>query len=456
MPGTALYVKPNESVVWSPTANTSGEDANALSAFTVTAYDQVAESTNALAVKVNVSAVNQAPTIASSWIPATNGNRNEFKMISYTDMAEGLNVLDAEDAKTGASKNTMRLRIEQIVDGQEIRIGTTTNAQDATPLVINGSNNVISLGTNVFWKPPAGLTGTFTAFRVTAVDTGNLSSLTMGDVKVQVTGANAAPYMNSANTNPRVYNFGATPQGVPFMVAYDTLKTAFDIRDPDSPYMVFVITSMTQATLKKGTVTMVATTPVNGTNPPGTSVIAPNESVVVFPSVGRIEDGAEIFQVRLFDGETYSDAATGYAVIKADLKVNNQVPTLTSVKNFTNVPKGGNLLFTYSEFRGDPLNTSGSERTNAFDAEENVQTSQTLKFKVKSIPAGNGTLYKLNTNTSTYEVVSAPVEIEPNTSWKWTPNASLVGTVPAFTVVAWDGTSESASPVTVNVEITPT
>ncbi|NBX18442.1 MAG: hypothetical protein EBR09_13880, partial [Proteobacteria bacterium] len=383
--------------------------------------------------------------------------------MTFAEIATGLNLLDVEDVTTtGATRyNTMRLRIEQIVDGQEIRLGTTSVAQDANPLVIDGTSNVIGAGSYIFWKPPAGLTAVspnppFTAFRVTAVDTGNLSSTTMGDVKIYVSGANAAPYMNTANTNPRVYNFGATLQGVPFTLTYDTLKTAFDVRDSDSPYIVFVVTSTTQSTLKKGTVTMAGTTPVNGSTPAGTAVIAPNESVVVFPNTSRIEDAAEIFRVRLYDGETYSDATTGYAVIKADLKVNNQIPTLTSVKNFTNVQKGGNLLFTYSEFRGDPSNTSGSERTNAFDAEENVANAQTLKFKVKSIPAGNGTLYKLNTSTSNYDAVTVNAEIEPNTSWKWTPDAALVGTVPAFTVVAWDGVSESAAPVTVNVEVTPT
>ena len=463
LPGTDLYIKPNESVVWSPAQDTNGVDADALSAFTVRAYDQQELSDNALALKVNVSAVNQSPTLATTWINPTAGARNDYKMMTYKEIAQGLNVLDVEDAKstTDASSrfDTMRLRIEQVVSGQEIRIGTTNNAQDATPLIIDGSNNLIGLGTYVFWKPAAGLTtpldgsAPFTAFRVTAVDTGNLASSTMGDVKINVTGSNVAPYMNASSD---VYNFGATPQGVPFMVSYETLKTAFDIRDADSPYLVFVVTSITDATLKKGTVSLVATTPVNGSNPPGTAVIAANESVVVFPNVNRVADAAEIFKVRVFDGETYSNELNDTGIVKADLKLNNQVPTLTSVKNFTNVVKGGELLFTYSQFRGNPSNTDGSERTNAFDAEEDIPNSQTLKFKVKSILTANGALYKLNTGNSTYESVAVGATIDPDTSWKWVPVNTLVGTIPAFTVVAWDDAAESASPVTVNVEITPT
>ncbi|NBO39296.1 hypothetical protein EBU99_12020, partial [bacterium] len=455
LPGTALYVKPNETVVWSPATNAVGSDAAALAAFTVQAYDQTTLSTNSMAVKVNVSAVKQIPTLNAAWTHPTAGNRNDYKMLTYAEMASGLNVLDVEDAPSTtavpARYNTMRLRIEQLVDGQEIRIGTTSNAQDASPLVINGTSNIIGLGMNVFWKPPAGLTGTFTAFRVTAVDTDNLSSPTMADVKVTVTGSNAAPYMNAA---ARTFNYGATPQGVPFLVTYDNLKNTFDIRDADSPYLVFVITSMTDASLKKGPVSMVTTSPVNGITPLGTSVIAANESVVVFPTVSKVGDATELFRVRVFDGEVYSDATTDVGIIKADLKVNNQVPTLTYVKNFTGVNQGGQLLFTYADFRGNPSNTSGSERTNAFDAEENIPTTQSLMFKVKSINAGNGTLYKKV--GASYNAASAGDTIDPGAEWKWTPAGTVVGTIPAFSVVAWDGTAESASSVTVNVEVTAT
>ncbi|NBW82709.1 hypothetical protein EBR21_13235, partial [bacterium] len=287
LPGTALYVKPGEMLVWSPAANVAEVDTTGLAAFTVQAYDGMAVSnlsSASLVVRARVSATNQAPTLDANWTYNPGPDfRNKPVKITFADLVTNLNVADLEDV-VGADANrfdTMRMRIEQQVNGQGLFIGTGETVSSA--VAVDSSNNTLGVGKNLFWLPPEGYTGITPAFKVSAVDTQNTSSAVIATVSVNVQGSNAAPTMSAAT---KILDLGSSPQGTPLVVSYSAIKTAFGLNDADSALTSLVVTSITNSTLKKGTTTLTATTIALGSisAPPTTSVIAPGESVVIYPN----------------------------------------------------------------------------------------------------------------------------------------------------------------------------
>ncbi|NBX18443.1 MAG: hypothetical protein EBR09_13885 [Proteobacteria bacterium] len=453
LPGSPLYVKPGEMLVWSPAANVAETDTTGLAAFTVQAYDGMATSnlsTNSMTVRARVSATNQAPTLNANWTYNPGADfRNKPVKITFDDLVSNLNVADLEDVGTsGANRfDTMRMRIELQVNGQGLFIGTGATVSSA--VAVDSSNNTLGVGTNLFWLPPEGYTGTTAAFKVSAVDTQNTSSEIVATVSVNVQGSNAIPTMSAAS---KILDLGTSSQGAPLVVTYAAVKTAFGLDDLDSPLTSLVITGITNSTLKKGNTTLTATTVAAGsvTAPPTTSVIAPGETVVIYPSA-TATGLTTFFTARAWDGAAYSDATTGTGSVRATLTAVNQAPGLTYVKDFTSVIKNTEFAFTYNDFRGNPSGTPGVERTNAFDAEEALPAT-TLKFKVKSL--GSGTLYKVVSSTATLLTVGENIDSQlASTTWKWNPPTDAVGRIIAFTVVAFDGVNESSALVPVYFQV---
>ncbi|NBW82191.1 hypothetical protein EBR21_10610, partial [bacterium] len=439
---TPPSIGPGESFIWRPATNVVGTAG--LNAFKITVTDTNSNNPDEVLVKVPVSGVNQAPTINAAWTVAASTSRNNFKTLTFQEIAQNLGVLDFEDANASVDVstrfNTMKLRIESLVVGQEIRIGTTNSAASAAPL--DNSNRLISSSNYVFWKPPANQSGTFEAFRVTAVDTGNVTSAQMATVSITVSGTNALPTMNAAS---KVYDFGTSTQGVPLTVTYAQLANALQPVDSDNNFLSFVVTSITDSTLKKGGVNMVAFNAGTGSTPTTDAVISLNESVVIYPTATGVGNTA-FFKVRLWDGEGYSASPADEATIQANLTAFNQRPVLTYVKPFGGITEGGDLVFSYNDFRSGLVN--GVARTNAFDAEEPLPTTE-LKFRVKSILSGN--LF-INGGAA----IAAPADLAPGATWKWTPPSGASGAINAFTVVALDNAvtpAESDTPITVVVNV---
>ncbi|MEY4065130.1 MAG: hypothetical protein RIR26_1338, partial [Pseudomonadota bacterium] len=204
------------------------------------------------------------------------------------------------------------------------------------------------------------------------------------------------------------------------------------------------LTSISNGTIKKGSTSMVAMTGVSQANPttPTTNAqLVPGESIVFFPTSTTTGSAVTLATVRAWDGVTYSaNEATLQATFVA---ASNQIPVLTYVKDFVGGVKNTAYVFSYSNLRGDPsLISSGTQRTDAFDAEENI-ASMTLKFRVKSMTAGS-TLAR--TSPTAYNFTGSGTEtIDPSQSFTWTPPTDYTGRQPAFTIVAYDGTNEGSN-----------
>jgi hypothetical protein len=166
-------------------------------------------------------------------------------------MADQLAVSDVEDVvPTETDLNLkyvkMKFRVEQLMGGQSLRIG----ADSATATAFAPStNDMVTNGLKLYWLPPANTIGTYSAFRVTLMDSGNLPSANTAVYKVTVSGANVAPQIANANVT-----FGldtAAIENVPYTISFADLQTALGVSDVDSPDTQLVFTSITNGVLKK-------------------------------------------------------------------------------------------------------------------------------------------------------------------------------------------------------------
>jgi hypothetical protein len=252
--------------------------------------------------------------------------------------------------------------------------------------------------------------------------------------------------------------------GKPFTISYSTLAAASALNpaDSDGAYVTFVLTSISNGTIKKGGTTMVAmvgASQANPVTPSANAQLVPGESFVFFPSSATTGSAVTLATVRGWDGLTYS---TSEVTLQATfVATTNQIPVITYVKDFTGALKNpATYAFSYDSLRGDPsLMTQGTQRTDAYDSEENI-ASKSLQFRVKSIAAGS-TLAR--TSPSPYTFTGSGTEtIDPSQSFTWTPPVGATGRQLAFSIVAYDGTNEgsnsagTAIPVYVYVNKDPT
>ncbi|NBX18343.1 MAG: hypothetical protein EBR09_13350 [Proteobacteria bacterium] len=426
-----------ESLVWRPAANANGN----LSAFTVTGTDGTLNTATDVIVKANVTTTNSAPAIGTLIHTITGVTRNVEKVVTVADLSSALSISDADNATS-----LLVFQIESLVTGQSLRFGDTSGTASTYP---SGSNRVGSTG-SFWWMPPRNQTGTFDAFRVTVVDPSNLSSPQVALIRMTVdTGSNAQPVLAAVSNT---YDLGSRGVGMPIAITYDDLKLGAAASDDDSAYISFVITELTNSTIKKGSVTMTTTTVASQTSPvpATTSIISPSESIVVTPTAAAGNDRI-LFKVLAWDGVAYSAMATPVSVI-VDLLANNQTPVLTYVRDFTGAVKNTISTFTYDQLRGDPSIVDGSQRTNALDPEEALPV-KSLQFIVKSIYSGS---LCISTDTSCASPLNAPQTITTASTFKWKPPTDTVGRIKAFSVVAYDGTVESSTPVDVYFQVAGT
>jgi len=72
-------------------------------------------------------------------------------------------------------------------------------------------------------------------------------------------------------------------QNLQYVLTYDELKTALQASDIDSPWIAFVFTEISNGTLIKGSTLLNAfSAAASGSAPPGTSVLAPTESLIYY------------------------------------------------------------------------------------------------------------------------------------------------------------------------------
>ncbi|NBO38199.1 hypothetical protein EBU99_06420 [bacterium] len=422
-------VGPGESIVWRPAQEQYGVDPTPLNAFRMRSYDNADVSVNEALVKVSTQPVNQVPLFNSEYTNTT-GVRNAELVIPFKDIANQLAVSDVEDVNPAETDLTlkyikMKFRVEQLMAGQSLRIG----ADSATATAFDpNTNNMLTNGLNLYWLPPANVIGTYSAFRVTVMDSQNLPSANTAIYKVTVSGSNVAPALATTTVT-----FGTTTsaiENVPYSIDFDTLQTALGVSDVDSPNTQLVFTSISNGVLKKMGSQMAPFTAIPSA-PATASVFAKSEVVMFMANANLYGNSIEMFKVRAWDGDKYSPEAT------VSLKIGrvNYKPRLTYVNDFSGGTEDTNFDFTYADLRG---------KTDLFDIEEVGDFgANTVRFVVKNLVSG--TLQRrTSTAPLTYANVLANEQIGSADVLRWLPAANAYGRLQAFSLVALDGDNEES------------
>ncbi len=403
VPGTTI-LSAGQSLVWTPAANAHGTGASALNAFTVKATDGTALSTTAVQVKVNVAAVDKAPTLTAV-ATLTGATENTAFSIPFATLAAAGNQGDIDG-------DTVSYLISAVSTG--------TLTKGGIP-VLPGTS--FGAGETLVWTPALNASGTgssaLNAFTVKAYD-GHLSSATPVQVKVSVAHVNHAPTLTYVNTLA-----GAT-ENAPYTITYAALAAAADERDIDGDHVSFSITAVAGGTLKLNNVVVV----------PGTTLLSTGQSLVWTPPLHAFGSGANAvpaFSIKAYDGALYSSTALP---VKVNVTPVNYAPTLTTIRTLPDGTEDTAYTISYALLMV------------ASDAAD--PNNDTLSFQIQTVSTGSlskgGTAVTLGTTT-----------LGPGESLVWTPAANANGAganaLTAFTVKAYDGSlaSSTAVPVKVNV-----
>jgi hypothetical protein len=428
-PPAYSVIAPSESLVYFPTNNLSGNDIEILK---IRAYDGGEYSNAEGTLLVNLTQVNQRPQI-NAVFNSTSGVRNEVLEIPFATLAAGLGTTDLEDfiGTDSATKfDKLTFRIEQVLGGQSLKIGSspsgaqTTAAAAAAAALFDANNNTVIKNKSVFWMPPANSAGTFDAFTVSVVDSGNLSSPIVAKVIVTVSGADKSPTIQ--NLNALIGNVGAgtgATENRAFEISYDTLKSAtvLDVRDEDSSWVSLVVTATNNGIFKKGSNALAIFTGMPSA-PPNTAVIGPNESITYLPTA-NLNGSQMILKVRAFDGATYS---ANEATVNVNIVPVNTAPTMSTLNDFiiSAQSQSAPIAFNYNQLRS---------KTDVSDIEEPVGTNE-IGFKIKSIVGGQ--IYR--TSVSPKALLTIGSVLGPNETFEWNAPWVLSGRLQAFTVAAVD------------------
>ncbi|MCE9591660.1 MAG: tandem-95 repeat protein [Planctomycetes bacterium] len=380
----------SESLVWTPAADANGS----LAAFTVTAWDGQDASASAVTVNVSVAAVNDTPTLTS--INTLTGATEDTPFtITYAALAAAANEADIDSGM-------LAFRIESVTSGTLTKNG----------VAVTTGSTLLSTSESLVWTPAADANGSLAAFTVVASD-GQLASATPVAVAVNVAAANDAPTLTTISALA-----GAT-EDTPFTITYAALATAANEADIDSGTLSFRVESVSSGTLTKNGVAVTA----------GSTLLSTSESLVWTPAADA-NGSLAAFTVKAWDGQ---DASTSAVAVNASVTAVNDAPTLTTINTLTGATEDTPFTITYA--------------TLAAAANETDIDSGVLSFRVEAVTTGTLTKNGL-------AVTAGSTLLSTGESLTWTPAADANGSLAAFTVKAWDGQEASASPVSVNVDVT--
>ena len=262
----------------------------------------------------------------------------------------------------------------------------------------------------------AGLTNgtpyTFTITATNAVGTGTASSASS-----PVTPANTAP----VNTVP-----GAQTVNEDTALTF-TGSQAISVSDVDGNV------ATTRLTVAQGTLTASlagGATISAGVNGTATLTLAGtptqiNAALLTLSYQGALNfNGADTLTVLSTDAL----AATASSTVTLTVTAVNDAPTLTTVSTLTGATEATAFAISYATLLA---------AANAADGD-----GDTLGFRVEAVSTGTLT-------TSGVSVVAGTTLLGANDSLVWTPAANANGTLNAFTIKAWDGTTTSATAIQV-------
>jgi len=375
-----------ETLTWKGALDANGT----LDAFTVKANDGTVDSATAVQVKVEVAAVNDAPTLTTV-SNLTGATEDTDFAIPFADLAAAANEADVDG-------DTLRFKIVAISTGTLKKGGANVSAGD-----------LFSAGETLTWKGAPDANGTLNAFTIKAND-GSLDSASAIQVKVVTAAVNDTPTLTA------VSNLTGASEDTDFSIPFATLLGAADEADVDGDTLRFKIIAISTGTLKKG---------VSDVNPG--DFFATGETLT-WKGALNANGTLDAFTVKVNDGTVDSASAVQVKVVVAAV---NDTPTLTTVNTLTGALEDTDFAIPFA--------------TLASAANEADIDGDTLRFKIAAI--STGTLKKGATPVNVGDFFATGETL----TWKAAANAN--GTLNAFTVKANDGTVDSATAVQVKVEV---
>ena len=312
VPGSTL-LRNSESWSWTPATNVNG---SAIGAFTIRAWDGSAASTTALQVNIDVSAVNDAPTLTT--LSTLEGAVEDQPFtISYTTLKNASDIADVDSTNVS-------FRVEALNSG--------TLTKNGTNIVVG--TTLLSTNETLTWTPAANTNGTVAAFAVKAWDN-SAASTTSVQINVDVIAVNDAPTLFSIQT------LTGAVQNTPFNISYATLLNAAQVSDPDSGDAIrFRIESITSGSLTKNGNDVTA----------GSTLLSSGESLVWTPATNVSGTALAAFTVSAWDGTTTSTTFAQVYVTVSSTSSNLVVSRSTSTNGLGDiyVLTGGNNVLTFS------------------------------------------------------------------------------------------------------------
>ncbi|MDD2742793.1 MAG: cadherin-like domain-containing protein, partial [Rhodocyclaceae bacterium] len=163
-------------LIYTPAANANGI---AYTSFGFKVFDGTASSASAYTATINVTAVNDAPTLSTFALPVTSGSEDSQITVSFANLQSQGNEADIDGSVSAF--------IVKAVSTGTLKIGTSSTTATAWAA---GTNDVIDATYLAYWTPTANANGALNAFTVVAKDNSGAVSTSAVQAKVSVTNVN--------------------------------------------------------------------------------------------------------------------------------------------------------------------------------------------------------------------------------------------------------------------------
>lgn len=337
-PGVNDTIDADNPAYWTPPPNANGT----IDAFAVKGLDvEALESVDAVMLRADVTAVNDAPTLTANSSPYP--LVDEDQMIAF-DLAELVSLLDAQDID-GAVDSVV---IDSVAIPHTLKIGPDAGlAADFEA----GVNDTVNASNHLYWFPaPDDSDFSVEAFIVRVIDEEGLESTQSVPVSIEIQAVNDAPTITAVTEPYPVVREDGTLE-----LTFDVLKDIVSAQDIDSVVTSMVIESvadnLTQS-LRVGTNNVDATEFLAGSND---TVDAAN-SIYWTPAQDYNGIATDVLTLRAVDDAGLSSVNT--VAISAEVLAVNDAP---SAVNNTLVVEGGTVTELAASYFGisDPVESHG-------------------------------------------------------------------------------------------------
>jgi uncharacterized delta-60 repeat protein len=389
---------------WTPGANANG---SALNAFTVVAKDNAGlESATPVQLTLDVTAVNDAPTL-STLSTLTGASEDTGFTLTYAALAAAANEADVDLG------DTLSFRVEALSTGTLTKGG----------LAVVPGTTLLASGESLVWTPAPNASGSaLNAFTVVAWD-GTAASATPVQLSVDVGSLNDAPTL-TAFTSPAA----SVNEDAEQTLSLADLLVAGNEADVDGTVTAMVVKAVSSGSLRIGADATSATAWDALTN----STVDATHLAFWTPGANVFGSALNAFTVVAKDNAGLESATP--VQLTLDVTAVNDAPTLSTLSTLTGASEDTGFTLTYAALA-------------AAANEADVDLGDTLSFRVEALSTGTLTKGGL-------AVVPGTTLLASGESLVWTPAPNANGSaLNAFTVVAWDGTAASATPVQLSVDV---